>query len=221
MSVRVMQSVWEHSTQKGGALLLMLAIADYARDDGGGAFPSIDTLAAKARMTGRNVNLLLKEIEAAGEIAIDRAAGPRGCNVYRVMLPIAAPEKPSPLKTLHPERSSAEGVKDLPGGVKKTAGGVKPTSPDPSLDPSFNHQVIRQEPSTFRDLLNSVCFQCGGIEPRRLGKRERAGLDAAVRKIIEAGGTLESVAGHTKRYRDRNGRGPTPGELALLHREAG
>jgi hypothetical protein len=115
MSVRVMQAVWQHSQQSGGALVLLLAIADSAHDDGGGAYPSIDTLAKKARMTGRNVNILLKTLVDAGEIAITPGAGPNGVNLYRVILPglvAAAPEKISPLKTIHPEKSGSEGVKN-------------------------------------------------------------------------------------------------------------
>ncbi len=92
-----MQAVWEHSRQSGGALVLLLAIADNAHDDGDGAYPSNDTLAQKARMTGRNVNILLKQLVEAGEITIRPNAGPRGVNVYRVNLPgLATPENISP-----------------------------------------------------------------------------------------------------------------------------
>jgi hypothetical protein len=34
MSIRVMTKVWDHSTQKGSTLLLLLALADHAADDG-------------------------------------------------------------------------------------------------------------------------------------------------------------------------------------------
>jgi hypothetical protein len=147
MSVRVMQAVWQHSKQSGGALVLLLAIADNAHDDGGGAYPSIDTLARKARMTGRNVNILLKALVADGEIAVDPGAGPHGVNVYRVLLPgLVTPENISPLKTFHPEKSDAGGVKKSAGGGEKIGtGGVKPVSPKPSLEPS--NKPSREEPS--------------------------------------------------------------------------
>lgn len=144
MSIRVMQSVWEHSTQSGGALVLLLAIADNAHDDGDGAYPSIATLAQKSRMSGRNVNLLLKQLAEAGEIAIRRGAGPNGVNVYRVLLPgLSTPEKISPLKRFHPEGGFTPGVKNPVGGGEKSGrGGVKPTSPKPLL----NHQEPSMEP---------------------------------------------------------------------------
>jgi hypothetical protein len=137
-----MQAVWQHSKQSGGALVLLLAIADNAHDDGGGAYPSIDTLARKARMTGRNVNILLKALVVDGEIAIDPGAGPHGVNVYRVLLPgLATPENISPLKTFHPEKSDAGGVKNpARGGEAGFRGGVKEVSPKPSLNRQENHQ---------------------------------------------------------------------------------
>ena len=75
MSIKVSTYVWEHSKQKGTALLLMLAIADHAHDDGGGAYPSVQTLAKKSRTTTRNVRLLLPKLEAAGELDIKRVPG--------------------------------------------------------------------------------------------------------------------------------------------------
>jgi hypothetical protein len=34
MSIKVMSQVWEHSTRKGTRLLLLLALADFANDEG-------------------------------------------------------------------------------------------------------------------------------------------------------------------------------------------
>jgi hypothetical protein len=64
--------------------LLMLAIADYAHDDGSNAYPSIATLARKARTTERNVKILLGKLEAVGELEVRRNAGPKRTNLYRV-----------------------------------------------------------------------------------------------------------------------------------------
>lgn len=124
MSIRAMQSVWQHSKQSGGALVLLLAIADNAHDDGDGAYPSLDTLAQKARMTPRNVLILLKKLEADGEIRVEHGAGPRGTNLYRLLLPdLATPEKISPRKDFTPEKISMEipghGISPKPLGTKK------------------------------------------------------------------------------------------------------
>jgi hypothetical protein len=53
MSIQCTNRVWTHSTQRGAALLLLVAIAGYA-DDHGFAFPGQRTLAARTRMSVRH-----------------------------------------------------------------------------------------------------------------------------------------------------------------------
>jgi hypothetical protein len=84
MSVRVMANVWATSRMKGSALLLLLAIADHAHDDGGGAYPSVETLSVKIRMGERQTRALIGLLERSGELTVERNAGPRGCNLYTV-----------------------------------------------------------------------------------------------------------------------------------------
>ena len=84
MSIRVMSNVWKNSAAKGSTLLLLLAIADYAHDDGGGAYPSVKTLSEKIRMTERNVQLLTKKLEKLGELEVLRIGAPDRTNIYRV-----------------------------------------------------------------------------------------------------------------------------------------
>jgi hypothetical protein len=83
MSIEAMSTVWKHSKRKGSGLLLLLAIADYANDDGA-AWPSVDSLAKKCRMSIRNTQTLLTEMAGDGEITIDPQAGPHGTNIYRL-----------------------------------------------------------------------------------------------------------------------------------------
>jgi len=144
-----MQCVWEHSKQSGGALVLLLAIADNAHDDGDGAYPSIDTLARKARMTPRNVNMLLNKLAEAGEVVIRHGAGPHRCNVYKVCLPgVGDPEKISPrnlFRVKNPVSDPEISGNDPEAGFPPT---LKPASPKPSFNRhSLNHQ---EEPSGER-----------------------------------------------------------------------
>jgi hypothetical protein len=39
MSIRVMTAVWDHADVSGGDLLVLLAMADFAADDGGRSTP--------------------------------------------------------------------------------------------------------------------------------------------------------------------------------------
>ena len=85
MSLNALNHVWKHSHAKGSALLLLLAIADYAQDDGGMAFPSIQTLADKARMTPRWVQLLQNKLVEMGELSITPKGSRYGTNEYRII----------------------------------------------------------------------------------------------------------------------------------------
>lgn len=72
MSIKVMSKVWEQSKQKGSALLLLLAIADHAADDGY-CWPSIEHLKDKIRMSARSVSRLVADLEADGELYVVRS----------------------------------------------------------------------------------------------------------------------------------------------------
>lgn len=67
MSIKVMTEVWESSSTKGGARLVLLALADYANDDGY-CHPGVERLVLKSALTERNVQFILRELEARGEL---------------------------------------------------------------------------------------------------------------------------------------------------------
>lgn len=100
MSVQATTWVIAHSQQKGASLLVLLMIANHAHADGTGAYPSVATLATECRMSERQVRRIIEALETAGELAVDRDAGPRGVNVYS--LPLMAdplPDKMSSQRT--------------------------------------------------------------------------------------------------------------------------
>lgn len=97
MSVRTMARVWDQSTHAGTELLMLLAIADFADDDGN-AYPAVSTLATKCRMSARNANFILTALRTSGELEIRTNEGPRGTNRYRVVTglkPASPPLKPA------------------------------------------------------------------------------------------------------------------------------
>lgn len=133
MSIRVLNLVWEHSEAKGSALLLLLAVADYADEDGV-AYPSVAALAKKSRMSERNTQYALKRLEQMGELAIKPGEGPRGANLYRVLV-----ERNLPL--FEPDSGGAKLAGAKFAGCKTKQDGVQPVSergaiaiaPEPSL----------------------------------------------------------------------------------------
>lgn len=86
MSVRVMSWVWEHSRAEGTDRLVLLAIADCASDDGGNAWPSVDTLAAKAKVSERTVQRSIRSLRLLGEVDVVEGGGRNRTNIYTVKM---------------------------------------------------------------------------------------------------------------------------------------
>lgn len=74
MSIRLMTWVWANSPYSGERLLLHLALADFANDDGV-CFPSHSTLAKKARCSTGWVSQTIKQMIADSLIEIVEPAG--------------------------------------------------------------------------------------------------------------------------------------------------
>lgn len=68
MSAEVSGWVWRNAPVKSGELVVLLALADNAHDDGTGAFPSQAHLAKKSRMSDRQVRNCLSALEEKGLI---------------------------------------------------------------------------------------------------------------------------------------------------------
>ena len=82
MSIRRMSAVWELSGHSGNALLLLLAVADFA-DDNGVAWPGHERLSEKTRVSRRHVIRMVDETTKTGELwAMNR--GHQQSNVYIV-----------------------------------------------------------------------------------------------------------------------------------------
>lgn len=128
MSVQATSYVWEHSTQKGTNLLLLLAIANIA-DTRGFAYPGVKRLAKDIRMSERNTQRAIHECEESGELEVRRNAGPHGTNIYWIVmndtLPLFAPGGGD---NLTPDRLA--GVKTTAQGVTKT-----PSPGDTAMSP--------------------------------------------------------------------------------------
>lgn len=85
MSIFITSHAWKNSASSGSTLLVLLAVSDFA-DDNGVAYPAVTTLAKKARASERTVQYALRELIEMGELAISRGEGPKGCNLYRVLI---------------------------------------------------------------------------------------------------------------------------------------
>lgn len=68
MGIRILQNVRDYAPVSGSALLVLMCLADRANDDGGGAWPSVATMAREARCSERTVFRVLKHLTRLGLI---------------------------------------------------------------------------------------------------------------------------------------------------------
>jgi hypothetical protein len=165
--------VWAYSTSKGGDLLVLLAIADYAHDNGV-AFPSIKALGRKARLSESQVHRAVRNLRDKGEISVKQNAGKNGTNLYRVNL--------------------GEGGVILTGGVTGASQGVPPTAPEPSGTVSTEPP---SEPLRERNPLWDVLVELFG-DPATESARSLRGK--TVRSFKKAGVEPEEIRARAKRW---------------------
>jgi hypothetical protein len=109
MSIHVHQVVMEHSKSTGTDLAVLLYIADKCNDDGTGAYPGIDSIAAYARVSERSAQRSLRALQAMGEVTIEFKAGPHQVNRYIVNAKNLT-QNPSIRDTLAASRGGAKNV---------------------------------------------------------------------------------------------------------------
>jgi len=190
MSVKVMTAVFERYPNGGGEMILALALADHAHDDGTKVFPFVKSLAEKTRQSVRAVQYQLRRMEDAGWLILVSAGnGGRGQpNEYRIN-----PEwlKGADFAQLKRVQNEAEkGATDDIKGANDDMKGCK------AFAPAYNHQepsLTIKEPSK-RERAKSPHFESFWSAypntPRRVAKAKCAqlwkarALDAVADEII-------------------------------------
>lgn len=144
MSIKVTTAVWKHSRHKDGALLVLLALADFA-DDQGRAYPSIPTLAQRARLTDRHVSRIVSTLVTSGEVVAENRIGGRNLSTrYRVIInPDAHVSVPEVLNTDAGDRVSEPLEGSKPGHPRPETLTSTSINPDTHVSRSV---MIRHEP---------------------------------------------------------------------------
>ena len=135
LSVQAISWVIEHSKHKGNSFVVLLMIANHARSDGTGAWPSVRTLARESRVSTRTVRYSFQDLKDSGELSIEKGRGPSGTNLYSLPKMGDAKSAP-PAKTARPPAIAV--------------------APEPSLEPSNT-----KNPPTPLSGGNTTCFQVG------------------------------------------------------------
>ena len=107
-----MDWVWRFSPHSGSALLVLLALADCAHDDGTNAYPSVATLATKCRLKERQIQHILHDVlEATTAIICTNPDVGRGKSLnYSVIMDEKRVQSSAPFMTERVHSSAQKGA---------------------------------------------------------------------------------------------------------------
>lgn len=123
LSVQAISWVLEHSESRLGPRHVLISIANHAKSDGTGSWPSVQTISHEARLSEREVRYALRELEKSGELQTLKGAGPHGCNLYSL----------ARMKRFPHGGQSLQGQKRTIGGQNR-AKKVSDFAPEPSFN---------------------------------------------------------------------------------------
>lgn len=148
MSIKVMTEVWDSSSAKGSARLVLLSLADHANDEGY-CYPSVARLARKSVLSERNVQLVLSELETRGELVRLLGTGRGHVNQYWVLPPDTVSRlsgEGKTVKNFHPFVALEQRVKNQGERVQTEAQRVK-DSPERVMPASPRTTKNQNQPS--------------------------------------------------------------------------
>lgn len=115
---------------------VLARLADRVNDRNGVCWPSVQKIADDVCCSVRKVQGVLKELEERGLISVERNAGPKGCNLYRLTLP---PASDAPPHVVHPSTEGSQPPQVTPGSPASDA-------PEPRRNSKKTHQRARLKP---------------------------------------------------------------------------
>ncbi|WP_434615437.1 helix-turn-helix domain-containing protein [Azospirillum sp. B2RO_4] len=143
MSLRAMAAVWESPRPLDTMTAIVLVrLADFADDHGGGIFPSVKRVAAECRLSPRKVQYILRDLEATGLLVkvADEDPGRRRGREYRLDLGALSQSPEGCTSCRGAGRAGVQVVR--PKGARRAGVGVHDVHPEPPLDPPKNHQDL-------------------------------------------------------------------------------
>ncbi|MGW3692402.1 helix-turn-helix domain-containing protein [Streptomyces sp. NPDC005149] len=118
MSGEAREWVWEHSSSRGAARLVLLSIADRVADDQCISWASLSSLAKRTRASVSTVREAVERMVLAGELEqLDDLVGPQRSTVYR--LPLAAEAVIRARREQEEEEDGDAAVSDEPAAPAK------------------------------------------------------------------------------------------------------
>jgi hypothetical protein len=142
MSIRLMTAVWEQDIPLRPKMLL-LALADWADDEGGGIYPSLATAGRKSQMSDRTVRRWIARFLDMGVLTAEtERTGGRGITThYRLNLDVV--ERRSPWPGL---QRRTNGTQRRTNGSEKADNECPGIRQDPLVDPSGTQRPRSRPP---------------------------------------------------------------------------
>lgn len=141
MSIEVMTLVWKHYPDGGSELLLALALADHAADDGSSIYPSVANMAKKVRQSERNIQYLLSKMVKKGWLEKVQGGGiiegRKLATMYRMPIERIPLGTVGWVQTLHPTDGCNPAQARVQPSVKKHTPVCTPIIIEPSKEPSI------------------------------------------------------------------------------------
>lgn len=137
MSVKVMSAVWEYGPGDSTRKFVLLALADNASDDGGNAYPSVETLATKCSLSQRTVVRAIESLVKDGYLIRKRRQSTS--NMYQIVLSRLIPDNPVSDRLSLTETDNSRPVSDNLTSSNVTESHLRGDTV--SLDPSINHPI--------------------------------------------------------------------------------
>lgn len=171
--------VWvlKHSHSEHGSRLTLLVLAEYANPEDGVACPSLDRLAARARLSRRAVHGCLRKLIELGEV--EELPGPHpiyGTRSFRLLMGGA-------------ETAPGDAVSDQ-GGVQSATSNVSQTAPEPTTKPKAKtngrEEKLFEAPDVVERIWNHYVAVVPGATRFKLDQRNRTVIRNALKDSDEA-----------------------------------
>lgn len=192
MSIRVMSEVFRRYPNGGGEMLLALALADHASDDGTRIYPGVTALADKTRQSERTVQYQLRRMQESGWlILVGQGHGGRSMHAeYRI-----CPEwiKGAEIAPIQKGASDDEkGANDSTKGCNLTQERVQPIAPANNRHRTINKPSMNRLPAaavaTTKTKTSRACVLPENFEPNEtcLAIADELGLSVGAEKAAFA-----------------------------------
>lgn len=193
MSIEALSWVLKHSEAVKGARLVLLALADTADDDGTNTWPSVKTIARKARLSPRAVHNALRTLEKDGRI-LRRGTTEFSTTRWDIVL--------------RPSAGSADPTKSADPPLHFSSSEATKSADKPSIEPSI--ETTPPNPPEPVTAFFAYHAQVTGLRTPREGTKAREAAAATIRARLAEGWTQDDLQAAARgaqadTYRRENG----------------